>query len=136
MAWNKRRVLRLALLIAAILFAMDYFGRRPHDIAIAYHLDDAAQQLQHLQLRYFRGTDLIRAIDFDYRTTPAPKIQQHTIRVADGSYDILVELTYSDRGPAAAQEKDNPAPQRIVKLRRPLQVSGEGTVSVFIGREE
>jgi hypothetical protein len=81
---------------------------------------------------YRRGGEELRRVEFRYAVRPAPRIQTHRIKVPRGDLRVSIELSYRQRPPRDVGGRQQ---GRRLLLDRPLIVSGEGRLSIFIAEE-
>jgi hypothetical protein len=101
---DRHRVVRLALLAAALALAVLFAGRLPKDHTVHYVLGDAAPYVEELDARWARqhapassgdpaaGEDWTREVSFRYAPGRAPRVVTHEPRLPDGDYTVEIEI--------------------------------------------
>jgi hypothetical protein len=96
------RVTRFAVVAGAVALVL-FMGRRwPHDQTVHYVLGDGAPRVEELDARWeeARAGAHARAVDdepareatFRYAKGQAPRVVTHEPRLADGDYDVEIEI--------------------------------------------
>ena len=115
-----RRVSFWVLLLGIGYLVYRVLDAQPLQVQVVYHLGDARPTLTELAISYQRGGEELRRITYRYsKRAPAPARQINAVSLPKGSYELLVTLHF-----------EHQTAPRV--LRRPLLVSGEGSVGVYL----
>ncbi len=130
-----RRKLPSWLAIGALaLIVVRTLQHQPVSVQILFRYGEAREGLQSASMRFMKGDEQMRRVKFNYLTRKAGIEQRHEVRLLKGNYDILIELHYKNSIPQTLRSTWRPYNQgeRVVRLKRPLIVSGEGQVMVIV----
>jgi hypothetical protein len=134
-----RKRLPIIILVAVVAWlGTEYIVAQASSVQISYHYGPARHGLYQADMSYRNGDEDLGRVRFTYGAHAASKIQLHKGRFPDGDHEVLVELRYREPAPEALKARafevsDN---GRVLKLKRPLMVRGEGPVSIFIAEDE
>ena len=131
----RRRLPGWLLLVGMALLAGRYLARQPSELTVVFHLGATRAGLRRLEARYLRGEEVVRRVSFRYQRRDAPQQQPHTVKLLDGSYQVLVDLTYGEVVPPAIRTRKERVGPSAVRLRRSLSVDGPGRLTIFIADE-
>ena len=97
MALDKRRILRLAVVVAAIAGATVVAKRWPKDQTIHYVLGDAAARVEEVDARWAAGKVIapdqwINEATYHYPPGQAPRVVTQEPHFADGNYTVEIVI--------------------------------------------
>jgi hypothetical protein len=116
---DRKRLLRLLLLGAALVVAMLLARHWPKEQTVHYVLGDGAARVEEVDARWAAGRsseDWTREATFRYAPGQAPRIVTHEPRLPDGDYTVEIEI-------ASASAARN-------VVRRNVTLSGGGSTSI------
>jgi hypothetical protein len=116
---DRKRLLRLLLLGAALVVAMLLARHWPKEQTVHYVLGDGAPRVEEVDARWATGRsseDWTREATFRYAPGQAPRIVTHEPRLPDGDYTVEIEI-------ASASAARN-------VVRRNVTLSGSGSTSI------
>ncbi len=116
---DRKRLLRLLLLVAGLAIAMMLARHWPKDQTVHYVLGDGAPRVEEMDARWSAGRssdDWTREATFRYAPGQAPRIVTHEPRLPDGDYTVEIEI-------ASASAARN-------VVRRNVTLSGGGSTSI------
>ena len=116
---DRKRLLRLLLLGAALVVAMLLARHWPKEQTVHYVLGDGAARVEEVDARWAAGRsseDWTREATFQYAPGQAPRIVTHEPRLPDGDYTVEIEI-------ASASAARN-------VVRRNVTLSGGGSTSI------
>ncbi len=116
---DRKRLLRLLLLGAALFVAMILARHWPKDQTVHYVLGSAAARVEEVDARWATGRasdDWTREATFRYEPGQAPRIVTHEPKLPDGDYTVEIEI-------ASASAARN-------VVRRNVTLSGSGSTSI------
>ena len=95
---DRKRVLRLLLLAAALAVVMVLGKRWPKEQTVHYILGDAAGRVQEVDARWadgvaVSGDDWTREASFRYAPGQAPRVVTHEPKLPDGDYTVEIDIT-------------------------------------------
>ncbi len=115
---DRKRLLRLLLLGAALVVAMMLARHWPKDQTVHYVLGDGAARVAEVDARWAEGRaseDWTREATFRYAPGEAPRIVTHEPKLPDGDYTVEIEIASSSA-------------RNVV--RRNVTLSGSGSTSI------
>lgn len=115
----RRRIPAYLLLVGMIVIVLHFWQKGPSEVDVGYQLGAAAKGLVEAKMVYQRGQQDIARVRFGFSRKPAAARLTHQVKLADGDYEVAIELRYRDK--------------RTVRMRRPLLVRGSGPVTLFVG---
>jgi len=130
-----RKVLPRAVLFVGIaLVLLHTFRARPSAVEVAYDYGAARRGLVTARMVYRKAGEVYYQAKFDYRQQPAAAIQNHSLKLIDGDYQVEVSLTYAGDPPAGLRGQRTRAAggASVVTLERPLVVHGAGELRVYL----
>ena len=92
---DRKRLLRLLLLGAALVVAMLLARHWPKEQTVHYVLGDAAGRVQEVDARWAQGAgaeDWMREASFRYAPGKAPRVVTHEPRLPDGDYTVEIDI--------------------------------------------
>ncbi|HTQ46175.1 MAG TPA: hypothetical protein VMI75_25640 [Polyangiaceae bacterium] len=116
---DRKRLLRLLLLGAALVVAMLLARHWPKEQTVHYVLGDGAARVEEVDARWAEGRsseDWTREATFRYAPGQAPRILTHEPRLPDGDYTVEIEIAAAD------------ASRNVV--RRNVTLTGGGSTSI------
>jgi len=120
---DRKRLLRLLLLGAALVVAMLLARQWPKEQTVHYVLGDGATRVEEVDARWAPGLsssataeDWTREATFRYAPGQAPRIVTHEPRLPDGDYTVEIEIASAS------------ATRNIV--RRHVTLAGGGSTSI------
>ena len=118
---DRKRLLRLLLLGAALVVAMVLARHWPKEQTVHYVLGDGAARVEEVDARWAAGTstsseDWTREATFRYAPGQAPRIVTQEPRLPDGDYTVEIEI-------ASASAARN-------VVRRNVTLTGGGSTSI------
>jgi hypothetical protein len=116
---DRKRLLRLLLLGAALVVAMLIARHWPKEQTVHYVLGDGATRVEEVDARWAEGRsseDWTREATFRYAPGQAPRIVTHEPRLPDGDYTVEIEI-------ASASAARN-------VVRRNVTLTGGGATSI------
>jgi hypothetical protein len=135
-----RRWVGLAVLVIGLgALVLHLIGREPVQVQVVYHYGRASEGLRRTVIRYQDGDDVLRRVAFSYATQPAGERQLHAARLPRGEYRVVVTLMYDDPTPpdvAGARRIEGSGRGAALRVERPLPVSGDGRLHIYVGAEE
>ena len=116
---DRKRLLRLLLLGAALVVAMLLARHWPKEQTVHYVLGDGAPRVEEVDARWATGRsseDWTREATFRYAPGQAPRIVTQEPRLPDGDYTVEIEIAAAD------------AARNVV--RRNVTLTGGGSTSI------
>lgn len=116
---DRKRLLRLLLLGAALVVAMLLARHWPKEQTVHYVLGDGATRVEEVDARWAQGRsseDWTREATFRYAPGQAPRIVTYEPRLPDGDYTVEIEI-------ASASAARN-------VVRRNVTLTGGGSTSI------
>jgi hypothetical protein len=108
---------------------------QPVDVEVLYHYGAASTGLKQATMRYLQDGEELRRVSFRYDRRGAGATQHHPIQIPRGEYRVHLELVYQGQAPEELRGRRRALGRKrqLLSLSRPLIVSGEGRVNLFIG---
>jgi len=121
--WAGRRALRIPLLVAGVGVAFVLSRQWPVDQSVHIVLGDAAAGVSELRLRYAEPEggrdDWQREASFHFERGRAPRVVTHEPHIANGVYDVEIELTMAT---GAAEARTVTETRRVTLTGRPASI--------------